>query len=167
MYLPHPESLFQLPLYPIPLGCPRTLTLGAMLHASNLHWSSVLHMVMYMFQCFSFKSPHPYLLPLIPKVYCLCLCLFCCPACRIVDIIFLNSYIQYLPFSFWLTSLCIIDSRFIHFIISEVAQSCPTLCEPMDCSLLGSSVHGIFQARVLEWVAISFSRGSSWPRDRI
>ena len=39
-------------------------------------------------------------------------------------------------------------------------------CDPMDCSLLGSSIHGIFQARVLEWVAISFSRGSSWPRDR-
>ena len=37
--------------------------------------------------------------------------------------------------------------------------------DPMDCSLLGFSVHGIFQARVLEWVAISFSRGSSWPRD--
>ena len=40
---------------------------------------------------------------------------------------------------------------------SEVAQSCPTLRDPMDCSLLGSSVHGIFQARVLEWVAITFS----------
>ena len=40
---------------------------------------------------------------------------------------------------------------------SEVAQSCPTLCDPMDCSLPGSSVHGIFQARVLEWVAIAFS----------
>ena len=37
----------------------------------------------------------------------------------------------------------------------EVAQSCPTLCDPMDCNLSGSSVHGIFQARVLEWVAIS------------
>ena len=50
---------------------------------------------------------------------------------------------------------------------SEVAQSqCPTLCDPMDCSLPGSSVYGIFQARVLEWVAISFSRGSSQPRDR-
>ena len=48
---------------------------------------------------------------------------------------------------------------------SEVTQSCPTLCDPMDCSLLCSSVHGIFQARVLEWVAISFSRGSSWPTD--
>ena len=41
-----------------------------------------------------------------------------------------------------------------------------TLCDPVDCSLPGSSVHGILQARILEWVAISFSRGSSWPRDR-
>ena len=49
---------------------------------------------------------------------------------------------------------------------SEVAQSCPTLRDPMDCSLSDSSVHGIFQARVLEWVAISFSRGSSQPRDQ-
>ena len=50
--------------------------------------------------------------------------------------------------------------------MSEVAQSCLTLCDPMDCSLPGSSVHGIFQAIVLEWIAISFSRGSSWPRDQ-
>ena len=49
---------------------------------------------------------------------------------------------------------------------SEVAQSCPTLCYPIDCSLPGFSVHGIFQARVLEWVAISFSRGSSRSRDQ-
>ena len=40
---------------------------------------------------------------------------------------------------------------------SEVAQLCPTLSDPMDCSLPGSSVHGIFQARVLEWGAITFS----------
>ena len=40
---------------------------------------------------------------------------------------------------------------------SEVAQSCPTLCDPMDCSLPGSSVHGIFQVRVLEWGAVAFS----------
>ena len=44
---------------------------------------------------------------------------------------------------------------------SEVTQSCPTLSEPMDCSLPGSSVHGILQARVLEWVAIAFSRKRS------
>ena len=49
---------------------------------------------------------------------------------------------------------------------SEGAQLCPTLCDPMDCRLSGSSVHGTFQARVLEWIAISFSRGSSQPRNR-
>ena len=46
------------------------------------------------------------------------------------------------------------------------AQSCPTLCDPMDCSPPGSSVHGVSQARTLEWVAISSSRGSSQPRDQ-
>ena len=49
---------------------------------------------------------------------------------------------------------------------SEVAQPCLTLCHPVDCSLPGSSVHGILQARILEWVATSFFRGSSWPRDQ-
>ena len=44
-------------------------------------------------------------------------------------------------------------------------QSCPTLCDPMDCSPPGSSVHGSLQARILEWVAMPFSSGSSWPRD--
>ena len=46
---------------------------------------------------------------------------------------------------------------------SEVAQSCPTLSDPMDCSFPGSSVHGIFQARVLEWGAIAFSVGTPNP----
>ena len=49
---------------------------------------------------------------------------------------------------------------------SEIAQSCPTLCDPVDYRPPASSVHGISQARILEWGAISFSRGSSWPRDR-
>ena len=49
---------------------------------------------------------------------------------------------------------------------SEVARSCPTLCDPVDGSLPSSSVHRILKARVLEWVAISFSKGSSQPRDR-
>ena len=48
---------------------------------------------------------------------------------------------------------------------SEVTQLCPTLCDPADCSPPSSSFHGILQARILEWVAISFSRGSSLPRD--
>ena len=47
-----------------------------------------------------------------------------------------------------------------------VAQSCPTLCDPLDCSPPGPSVHGILQARMLEWVAIPFSRRSSQPRDQ-
>ena len=47
-----------------------------------------------------------------------------------------------------------------------VPQLCPSLCDPMDCSPLGSSVHGILQARILKWGAIPLSRGSSWPRDQ-
>ena len=50
--------------------------------------------------------------------------------------------------------------------LSGVTQSCPSLCNSMNCSLPGSSAHGIFQERLLEWAAISFSRGSSQPRDR-
>ena len=50
----------------------------------------------------------------------------------------------------------------IHCVL--VAQSCPTLCDPMDYSLPGFSVHGILQARILEWIAIPFSRGTSKPR---
>ena len=61
-------------------------------------------------------------------------------------------------FSFPVTTSSLIDEW------SEVAQSCPTLCDPMDCSLPGS-IHEIFQARILEWVAISFSRGSSRSRE--
>ena len=49
---------------------------------------------------------------------------------------------------------------------SEVTQSCRTLCDAMDCSLPGSSVHGILQTRVLEWVAVFFSKTSSQPRDQ-
>ena len=48
----------------------------------------------------------------------------------------------------------------------SVAKSCLTLCDPTGCSLPGSSVHGIPQARILEWAAISFAKGSFWPRDR-
>ena len=53
----------------------------------------------------------------------------------------------------WMNLEPVIQSKW-----SEVAQSCLTLCNPMDCSLSGSSIHGIFQGRVLEWIAISFSR---------
>ena len=49
---------------------------------------------------------------------------------------------------------------------NEVTQSCLTLCDPVNCSLPSSSIHGILQSRILEWVAIAFSRGSSQPRDQ-
>ena len=49
--------------------------------------------------------------------------------------------------------------------LMSVAQSCSTLCHPTDCRPPGSSVCGFFQARIPEWIAISFSRGCSWPRD--
>ena len=48
----------------------------------------------------------------------------------------------------------------------SITQLCPTLCNPIDCSLPGFSVHGILQTRILKWVGIPFSRGSSWLRDR-
>ena len=60
---------------------------------------------------------------------------------------------------------CALSAPNLEVTWSEVAQSCLTLCNPMDCSLPGSSVLGIFQARILKWVAICFSRASSQPRD--
>ena len=50
-------------------------------------------------------------------------------------------------------------------VCAKLLQSCLTLCNPMDCSPTGSSVHGILQARILEWIAVPFSRWSSLPRD--
>ena len=51
-------------------------------------------------------------------------------------------------------------------VCAKSLQLCLTLCDPMDCGPPGSSVHGILQARILEWVAMPFSRGSSQPRDQ-
>ena len=66
-----------------------------------------------------------------------------------------------------LSVICKFPSCLLYLKWSEVMQSCPTLCDPMGCSPPGSSVHGIFQAWILEWVAISFSRGSSRDRTRV
>ena len=63
--------------------------------------------------------------------------------------------------SFW-NEICI--SMLYCAVLSLIVQSCPTLCHPMDCSLLDSSVHGILQAGILEWVAMPSSKGSSQPR---
>ena len=62
-------------------------------------------------------------------------------------------------------SLRIWPSSYMHCACS-VTKLCPTLCDPIDCSPPGSTVHGILQARILEWVVMPFSRGSSQPRDR-
>ena len=83
---------------------------------------------------------------------------------KAIWLIWLTLFIQTCPFILWdifIWSSGVKCPRSF----SEVAQSCPTLCGPVDCSLPGSAVHGIFQARVLEWVIISFSRGSSQLRD--
>ena len=88
---PHPETPSHIPPHPIPLCCPRALALSALLHALNLHWSSVLHMVIHMFQCCSLKSSHPPLLPHSPNICSLHLCLFCCLVYRIITTVFLNS----------------------------------------------------------------------------
>ena len=85
-----------------------------------------------------------------------------------------RTYSRKHSYSFLLwVELCPLTPKFIcwncytqyHKSEVEVTQSCLTFCDPMDCSLPGSSVHGIFQARILDWVVISYSRGSSWPRD--
>ena len=65
------------------------------------------------------------------------------------------SAIHHLPFLYFHACMC-----------AKLLQLCPTLCDPMDCSPPGSSVHGILQARILEWVAMPSSRGSSHPMDR-
>ena len=87
--------------------------------------------------------------------------------------IFISYAFYYIVIHSFSINVCIAFSSYLEIKIytldlskwSEVTQSCPILCDPMDSSLPGSSVHGIFQARILEWVAISFSRGSSQPRD--
>ena len=89
---PHPSPPSHLPPHHIPLGCPRAPALGPLLHASNLHWSFYLHMVIYMFQCYFLKTSHPWLIPLSPKVCSLHLCLLCCPACRSVTIFLIHIY---------------------------------------------------------------------------
>ena len=80
-----------------------------------------------------------------------------------------NVYSGLFPFFFFkldyiyvCVCVCVLEKEKVKVL---VIQFCPPLCDPMDCSLSGSSVHGILQTRILEWVAIPFYRGSSWPRD--
>ena len=73
---------------------------------------------------------------------------------------FSNSFLS----ANYLLSICYVWDTLIGHCL--VPKSCPTFCDAMVCSPPGSSVHGISQARILKWIAISFSRGSSWPRDQ-
>ena len=92
--------------------------------------------------------PH-FSLPLQPSV-----CIFVLMGLPILEV-YIESYNMW-PFTFgFFACMC----------AQSVTQSCLTLCDLMDCSPPGSSVHEISQARILEWVAISFSRGSSWSRE--
>ena len=66
----------------------------------------------------------------------------------------------------WVTNTHTPQYNYPAWVCAKLLQSCLTLCDPMDCSLPGSSVHEVLQARILEWVAISYSRGSSWSRQQ-
>ena len=94
--------------------------------------------------------------------------------CNIAPLIFKHLNLEFrnppLQNSFSLPSHFIVSKPFENKLREQlkvlVTQSCSALWDPMDCNPPGSSVHGILQARILEWVAIPFSRGSSWPRDQ-
>ena len=94
---------------------------------------------------------------------------FCIVTEAEIDMLFWNS----LAFSIIQQMLAIwslVSQPFLSpacLLVVSPAQSCLTLCDPMDCSPPGSFVHAILQARILEWISIPFSRGSSWSRDRI
>ena len=79
------------PPHPTPLCYHRASAWGSLHHTANCHWLSVLHIVMYMFQCYSLPSPHPLFPPLCPKVCSSCLHFLCCSASRIISTIFLDS----------------------------------------------------------------------------
>ena len=81
-----PPSWTHLPPHPTSLSCHRALSLSSLCHIAISHWLSVLHMVMCMFQCYSFKLSHPLFPPLCPKVCPLWPCLLCCPANRFISI---------------------------------------------------------------------------------
>ena len=96
---------------------------------------------------------------------------FCCLSHSVCGISWwpldrLISYVTANIFRFLSLSVCVCLSLIIYTCVcvkwSEVAQSCPTLCDPVDCSPPGSSIHRILQARILEWVSMGFSRQEYW-----
>ena len=91
--------------------------------------------------------------------------------CLIIWIVKIPSLVKVL--TVWISYFSFLlhpSLEYMFFILLQVVlitQLCPTSCNPVDCSPPGSSVHGILQVRILEWVAIPFFRGSSWPRGQI
>ena len=121
--VPHPEPSSLLPPHTIPLGRPNASAPGIQYRASNLDWRLVSYMILYMFQCHSPKSSRPLPLSQSPKDCSIHQCLSCCLVYRVIVIIFLNSIY-----------MCSDQIR-------SVAHSCPTLCDPMNCSMPGLPVH--------------------------
>ena len=92
VYLCPPSwTLLPPPSPTLPLGCPSAPAPSIQYCASNLDWQLVSHMILYMFQCYSPKSPHPLPLPQSPKDWPIHWCLFCCLVHRVIVTIFLNS----------------------------------------------------------------------------
>ena len=118
------EPPSHLPPHTIPLGHASAPAPSILYPASNLDWRFISNMILYMFQCHSPKSSPPLPLPQSPKDCSKHLSLFCCLTYRVIVTIFLNSIyicvsILYWCFPFWLTSLCIIGSSFIHLIRTD------------------------------------------------
>ena len=115
----HPEPPSHLPPHSTLLVSHRAPDLSFLHHTANFHWLSILIMVIYVSPCYSLNSSHPLLALLCPQASSLCLHLHCCPANRLISIIFLDSiYMHYYMIfvSLFLTSLYIMGSRFIHLI---------------------------------------------------
>ena len=94
--VPHPEPPSHLPPDPIPQGHPSAPALSTLSHALNLDWRSVSHMIIYMFQCYSFKWSHPCLLPQSPKDCSIHQCLFCYITYRVIVTVILNAIYIYI-----------------------------------------------------------------------
>ena len=120
-------------------------------------------MILYMFQCHSPKSSHPCPLPQSPKDCSIHLYLFCCLSYRVIITIFLNSIYICVSIVYWCSISAIQQSDSVIYVCAKTLQSCLTLCNPMDYSPPGTSVHGILQARILEWVAMPSSEDLSNP----
>ena len=138
--LPLPlEPPCQLPSHPTPLGCHRLLGLSSLPHTANPHWLSVWHMVIVNVNVHTFVNVH----------------MFWCYS--------LSLSHPFLPLlCLQVCSLCLC----LHWKWKCKSLSCVWLSATPWTGLPGSSVHGILQARTLEWVAFPFSRGSSQPRDQ-